>query len=126
MRGGNSLEYVFGTKDDIEVLKTKGQFHTNMKGFHQVEQEYSDQIITDNFHIVCKLESVEDEEGNCYDWYEIDHHYRVMDKTVSVVKKVEENAAAVENALCEQDMTMNERISVIEDAICEMDAFVNK
>lgn len=120
------MEYVFGTKDDIEVLKTKGQFHTNMKGFHQVEQEYSDQIITDNFHIVCKLESVEDEEGNCYDWYEIDHHYRVMDKTVSVVKKVEENAAAVENALCEQDMTMNERISVIEDAICEMDAFVNK
>ena len=65
----------------MEVLKTKGDTHTDLTGFHSVERAYPDQTITDNFHIVRKLDSQEDAEGNCYDWYEIDHHYRVADKT---------------------------------------------
>ena len=66
------MEYVFGTQGEIEVLKTKGDSHTDLTGFHQIEQTFPDQTITDNFRVVRKIESAEDVEGNCYDWYEID------------------------------------------------------
>lgn len=74
------MEYVFGTRDEKEILKTKGDVHTDLSGFHSVERVYPDQTITDNFRIVRKLNSKEDAAGNCYDWYEIDHHYRITDK----------------------------------------------
>lgn len=115
------MEYVFGTKDGIEVLKTKGSSHTNLTGFHQIEQVYPDQTITDNFRVVQKLDSQEDVEGNCYDWYEIDHHYRVTDKTAPIAAKVEEYAASMENALCEQNAATDERMGALEDAVCEQD-----
>ncbi len=93
------MEYVFGTQGDVEVLKTKGDTHTDLTGFHSVERAYPDQTITDNFHIVRKLDSQEDAEGNCYDWYEIDHHYRVADKTARVAEQVGAIEAAIERGL---------------------------
>lgn len=119
------MEYVFGTKENIEVLKTKGDSHTCLTGFHQLEQTYPDQTITDSFRIVRKLGSDEDAEGNCYDWYEIDHHYRVADKTGPIVQQMVENEATMENLACELDTEMDERISAIENAVCELDAAVN-
>ncbi|MBP3536950.1 MAG: hypothetical protein J6J93_05345 [Muribaculaceae bacterium] len=109
----------------MEVLKTKGGNHTDLTGFHQIERTYPDQVITDNFRIVRKLDSQEDAEGNCYDWYEIDHHYRAVDRTGPVAEKAAEDAAALEDALCEQDAAFEERVSAIEDAICELDAAIN-
>ena len=44
-------------------------------------REYDTSVITDNFRVVCKTHSDEDSEGNCYDWYDIDQHYRVIDRT---------------------------------------------
>ena len=82
------MEYVFGTKKDLEVLKTKGSSHSDLTGYHQLEQIYPDQTVTDHFRIVRKLESQEDGEGNCYDWYEIDHHYRTVDRTKPIEQKV--------------------------------------
>lgn len=93
------MEYVFGTQGEIEVLKTKGDSHTDLTGYHQIEQVYPDQTVTDNFRIVQKLDSAEDEEGNCYDWYEIDHHYRVADKTARVAEQVGAIEAAIERGL---------------------------
>ena len=93
------MEYVFGTQGDVEVLKTKGDTHTDLTGFHSVERAYPDQTITDNFHIYRKLDSQEDAEGNCYDWYEIDHHYRVADKTARVAEQVGAIEAAIERGL---------------------------
>ena len=93
------MEYVFGTQGDVEVLKTKGDTHTDLTGFHSVERAYPDQTITDNFHIVRKLDSQEDAEGNCYDWYEIDHHSRVADKTARVAEQVGAIEAAIERGL---------------------------
>ena len=93
------MEYVFGTQGDVEVLKTKGDTHTDLTGFHSVERAYPDQTITDNFHIVRKLDSQEDAEGTCYDWYEIDHHYRVADKTARVAEQVGAIEAAIERGL---------------------------
>lgn len=72
-----------------------------------------------------KIESAEDVEGNCYDWYEIDKHYRVVDKTGPVVQQVVESTAALEDALCEQDELTGTRMSAIEDAVCELDSIVS-
>lgn len=120
------MEYVFGTQGEIEVLKTKGDSHTDLTGFHSIERTYPDQTITDNFRVVQKLDSQEDAEGNCYDWYEIDHHYRVADKTGPLAAQAAESATAMENALCEQDAAMDERMSALENAVCELDAAINK
>lgn len=120
------MEYIFGTKGETEILKTKGTTHTDITGFRQIEQTYTDQSITDYFRVVRKYDSKEDDEGNCYDWYEIDHHYRVVDKSAPVSKMVTESAATIENALCEQDAALEERMGTIEDAICELDAMIGK
>lgn len=81
----------------MEVLKTKGDTHTDLTGFHSIERTYTDQTITDDFRIVRKIDSQEDAEGSCYDWYEIDHHYRVADKTGPLVEqtKVVEKTASI-------------------------------
>lgn len=66
-----------------------------MTGFHQIERVYPDQTITDNFHIVRKLKSEEDDDGNCYEWYEIDRHFRATEKARTEAEKAAENAAAI-------------------------------
>lgn len=84
------MEYVFGINKNKEVLKTKGDTHTNLTGFQRVVQKYPDQDIIDNFRVVQKTNTAEDSEGNCYDWYEIDNHYRTFEKkNVPTVLKVE-------------------------------------
>lgn len=83
------MEYVFGSNEDKEILKTKGSSHSNLTGFHQIEMKYFDQTITDSFHIVKLIDSKEDAEGNCYDWYEIDHHYRIADKSCGLQAQID-------------------------------------
>ena len=90
------MDYVFGTEGEIEVLKTKGDAHSDLTGYQQIVQEFPGEKITDNFRVVKKTGSAEDDEGNCYDWYEIDHHYRVADKTGPVAEQVGEIEAAIE------------------------------
>ena len=109
----------------MEVLKTKGDAHTDLTGFHQLVREYPDQTITDHFRIVRKLDSQEDAEGGCYDWYEIDRHYRATDKTGPLARQAVENAAAAETAICELDAGYDERMSAVEVALCELDEKIN-
>ena len=109
----------------MEVLKVKGDAHTDLTGFQQVERVYPDQTITDSFRIVRKLDSQEDGEGNCYDWYEIDRHYRATDKTGPLARQAVENAAAAETAICELDAGYDERMSAVEVALCELDEKIN-
>ena len=93
------MEYVFGTEGEMEVLKVKGDSHTDLTGFHQIEQEYPDQTVTDSFRIVRKLDSGTDAEGRCYDWYEIDRHNRTIDKSAPVAARVEAIETAIERGL---------------------------
>lgn len=90
------MEYTFGTNGSVETLRTKGDSHTGLTGYHQVERAYADQTITDRFRVVDKLDSKEDAEGNCYDWYEIDRHYRLADKTGPVAATGAKNAANID------------------------------
>ena len=77
------MEYVFGLDDarGQRTLRTRGEAHSDLQGFCEVVREYDDCTITDNFRVVCKRKSEEDDAGNCYDWYDIDQHYRTIDNT---------------------------------------------
>ncbi len=90
------MEYVFGADSysGVEILRTKGNEHTNLEGFAEWVQEYSDSTITDTFRVIRKTKSDEDEEGNCYDWYEIDRHNRIIDKTKLVSARMDELIAS--------------------------------
>lgn len=98
------MEYVFGQRGEIEVLKTKGSTHTDLTGYHSIEQTYPDQTVTDSFRVVRKLDSKEDAEGNCYDWYEIDRHYRAQDRTGPIAQQIvamEDELTSTQLALCD-------------------------
>lgn len=88
------MEYSFGTGDHhgliVEVLKTKGDHHTDFTGQMQTVRIYDDAKIYDSFIVVRKYQSKRDEEGNCYDWYEIRDHYRYIDRYDQNITKVEE------------------------------------
>ena len=93
------MDYVFGTEGEIEVLKIKGDAHTDLTGYQQIVQKFPGEEVTDGFRVARKIRSAEDEEGNCYDWYEIDHHNRTVDKSVSVAARVEAIETAIERGL---------------------------
>lgn len=79
------MEYIFGIVQryggvEREIVKTKGDHHTNLEGYQIVESEYEDRHITDTFLVLEKYHSAEDAEGNCYDWYYISDHNRDTDR----------------------------------------------
>lgn len=123
------MEYVFGTAylktGETETLKIKSNAHTNLKGFQTIERIYPDQTITDNFRIIQKLYGKEDIEGNCYDWYAIDNHYRQQDKTKPIIEKLDNTKIELEDAIVENDIATNERITEIEDALIELDELLS-
>lgn len=123
------MDYIFGTVTvngvAKENLKTKGETHTDLTGYTQTVREYNDSTITDRFRAAEHYRQSEDSEGNCYDWYVIDNHYRYVDKTGALAEKAAAQNEALENALCEQDEAVDARLTDIEDAICELDAAIN-
>ena len=57
-------EYVFGTLNGSETLRTKGPSHTELSGFQQAAQESPGETVTDRFRVVRRLKSAEDEAGH--------------------------------------------------------------
>lgn len=101
------MEYVFGTQGNLETLKIKGNTHTDLTGFQEVVRKFQDQTITDRFRVVRKLDAKEDEAGNCYDWYVIDRHYRMADKSTALQAELDATkqklAASIQsNAMLEE------------------------
>lgn len=90
------MEYIFGTKGRIEVLKTKGDAHTDLIGYQETIRSYPNEVITDHYRIVRKLESSEDQDNNCYDWYEIDHHYREVNRSKILKEANDRNSANID------------------------------
>lgn len=76
------MEYIFGTikrhGQMVDILKTVGEEHSDLKDNHTIVRKYPDSIITDTFNIVDHYLSDENVE-KCYDWYEISNHYRYID-----------------------------------------------
>lgn len=80
----------------MEVLKVKSDYVTGLTGYKQVIQKFPSETISDSFHVVRKLDSKTDVAGNVYDWYEIDRHYRTIDKTPALRQAEEKNAANID------------------------------
>ena len=121
------MEYIFG-RDNFsgnETLKTKGNEHTNLEGFVDTVREYDDCKITDSFFVDRKEHSTEDIEGNCYDWYVINRHYRVVDKSGPIVARVDGNKADIEAALCDMDEANEAAHAAYETALCDIDELMN-
>lgn len=79
------MEYVFGVVQrygdvEREIVRTKGDRHSDLAGRQVVEREYGDRFVTDTFYVTGKYHSAEDAEGNCYDWYYISDHNRDTDR----------------------------------------------
>lgn len=90
------MEYVFGTEGDREVLKVKSDYITGLTGYQQVIRKFPSETISDSFRVVRKLDSKTDVAGNVYDWYEIDRHYRTIDRTATLKEANENNAANID------------------------------
>lgn len=90
------MEYVFGTKGRMEILRTKGDAHTDLTGQQETVREFPVETITDRYQIIRKIDSQEDPVGNCYDWYEIDRHFREIDKSPAVRTALSRNAANID------------------------------
>lgn len=87
------MEYIFGIVErngmTVENLKTVGEAHSALDGYIQTVREYADSTITDRFHIVEQYRSDEDADGNCYDWYVINEHYRYVDRSNALKADIE-------------------------------------
>lgn len=90
------MKYIFGTDKNNEILKTKGDSHSDLMGWQEIKRDYPGETITDRFRVVRKTKSAEDPEGNCYDWYIITAHYRVIDKSPALKQAEERNAANID------------------------------
>ena len=77
------MEYIFGrdARTGCETVRTKGAEHSTLTGFCETVREYPDCTITDSFFVCGHIRNAEDEEGNMYDWYNIDRHNREIDRT---------------------------------------------
>ena len=114
------MVYVFGTEGGVETLETKGSDYSRLSGFHEIERRFPDQIITDRFRILKRIRSDEDAEGNKYEWYQIDQHYRFTDKFSPSKEEIETGISDAQDATCELSEELDERISAVEDALCEL------
>lgn len=117
------MEYVFGNirKNNryIEIVKTINNTHTDLKGFCHIERAYSDNIITDEFRVVDHYHADENSE-KCFDWYEIDHHNRIMDKFTPAKPAIDKGITDNEDAVCELSETTEDSIAALEQAICDL------
>ena len=74
-------------------------------------REYEDSSITDTFRVVRKVKSDDDMENNCYDWYVISNHNRIIDKTKPIQKSLTGLESTV-NILLGVDEQGNEQVEV--------------
>ena len=122
------MDYVFGHEyldgADIETVKSVGSDHTDFEGTVTVVRKFTDSDITDTFKVIRKIRTDEDEDGRCYDWYEIKDHYRYEDKFTpgigQAIEPVIESVNDTQDALCEASEDFETRIADIENALCEL------
>lgn len=122
------MEYIFGQVKRkgriIDVLKTVGETHTDLKDNHIIERKYSDSIITDGFYVVDHYLSKDGADGKCYDWYELANHYRYIDYFTPQKQAITDRIDDTENALCETSENTETSISDLENAVCELSELI--
>lgn len=87
------MEYIFGKDNSREILRVKGDTQADLFGQQKVVREFPGETITDQFRVVRKIDEQIDISGMCYAWYEIDQHFREIDKSPAVQIALNRNAA---------------------------------
>ncbi|MBR0341542.1 MAG: hypothetical protein IJH64_04755 [Oscillospiraceae bacterium] len=118
------MEYVFGSRErggtTQDILRTKGKGHTDLSGSIEVVREYADAKIHDFCKVVSKYLTMQDEEGNCYDWYIVREHYRYEDKFTPGIGKYEQELTDTEINQIEQEQVITDHdiaIMELQDAL---------
>jgi len=90
------MELNFGTRKNgalfVEVISDS---HTDWEGFISVDRPFSDCDIRDSFEVVRRYRATTDQEGRCYDWYEIKNHSQSIDKSKKLQPATEQNTADI-------------------------------
>lgn len=117
------MEYIFGQEktfgQTIDVLKVVSDKPVAMTGTWNLERKYSDSVIVDAFNIKREIRRKE-ANGNYYVWYQIENHYRYIDKFTPKEGEINDRIDGTEDAICETTESMETGFSDIEDAICEL------
>lgn len=97
------MEYIFGTSTrdgmTVENLKTVGEQHTNLSGFHTTVRKFQDgSEATDRFRVLEHYHSAESG-GKMYDWYTIDSHTRSEKGAPSSAPALTQRVGDLEEAL---------------------------
>lgn len=113
------MDYVFGTASrngvNVETVKTVGSNHSGLTGHVSVRREYADSHITDVFDVIGRIDSRDGDDGLCYDWYEIDRHYRYEDRHTPQIGAVESALTELEILSMEQERTITDNeIAIME------------
>lgn len=95
------MTYTFGHHSNFETLNTKSNKAKNLVGFHTLIRETDVDTTIDHFRVIRKMSEQTDAEGNVYEKYEITDHYREVDKTPPLNRRIAaaESAGADEDAL---------------------------
>lgn len=117
------IEYIFGTEitfgQSMDVLKVISDKPVVMTGSWNLERDYADSVIVDNFNIKREIRRKESH-GTYYVWYQIENHYRYIDKFTPKEKRINGRIDGTEDAICETTEEMTTGFADIEDAICEL------
>lgn len=119
------MQYIFGQINDVDILKTVGEHHTDLTGRQTIRREYPDRVIEDVFTVVDHYASKQGADGMCYDWYHLADHYRDTDRFMPQKPAIDETVTGIEDAMIENDIAVNDRLTDIEDAILELDEAIS-
>lgn len=90
------MEYVFGTKGEVEILKVKSASGTDLTGFQQHVVETDVDTTTHSFRIARRLDRQVGADAMVYDFYEIDHHNQIVDSTKRVRERQAQDRADID------------------------------
>lgn len=87
------MELSFGRRPDGKsYVRVKGKAHTDFTGQVRIETPYSNMTVTDTFDAISRYQTKDDEEGNTYDWYLIENHYRTQERFTPTCQKEMDSA----------------------------------
>ncbi len=114
------MEYSIGTVQRggtcRMILKTKGLEHTDYrKGRITLEKRQGNITVKDTFSVIQKYQTTETTDGNMYDWYYIEDHFRQEDRTEEVRVQLEQTITDLEIDSIQQDMQITDNeIAIME------------
>lgn len=122
--------YSFGTMkllgEERRIVRVKSREPIALSGYQTVTETYPDMIVTHMFKPETCVAEDTDMDGWYYKWYTLAEHSKHIDRSPAAVQMVQQSTTNLENALCDLDVSIEERLTILEDALCELDSAINE